>query len=210
MAVQHPFTAMSIVLQPEHTGTDFYSKVKKLWPKGEYYYLMGTKAGCSDSSSSLPAWPSCLLIPVNLTQQLSVQSVKINILWFTPWDEAARLPSSSPLPQKPAKTSTHLKMKQCWRQRGVQKHRKFRFWALQLVPASVIDTFNKSAQQRCRLGKIHCGSVTVLLFRAYKSPRQLCFLPEGASQGSAPCTPCGTRKICFTLRLSLQRMAFTA
>lgn len=60
-------------------------------------------------------------------------------------------------------------------------------------PTSVIDTSNKSAQQRCRLRKIHCGSVTALLLRAYKSPRELYFLPEGASQGSAPCgAPCPT------------------
>lgn len=54
-------------------------------------------------------------------------------------------------------------------------------------PTSVIGTFNKSGQQRCRLGKIHCSSVTALLFRAYKSPREPCYAPVGATQGSAAC-----------------------
>lgn len=61
-------------------------------------------------------------------------------------------------------------------------------------PTSVIDTFDKSGQQRCRLRKIHCGSVTALLFRAYKSPREPCYPPAGATQGSAACgASCATR-----------------
>lgn len=113
-------------------------------------------------------------------------------------DEAVGLPSS-PLLWKPKPRLT-------WRwNKGLKAEGSARTQEIQVLsftagpqPISVIDTFNKSAWQRCRLRKIHCGSVTALQLRAYKSPRELCFLLEGASQGSAPCgascTTCGHKE----------------
>lgn len=89
--------------------------------RGRLLFNGQQEAGCSDSSSSLPAWPSCLLTPVNLTQQLSVQSVKMSILWFTPCRWSSGAPFQQPFALN-AKTSTHLEMKQSPEGRGECKN----------------------------------------------------------------------------------------
>lgn len=43
MAMHDPFPEMSTVLCPQYTGTDPYSKGRKLWPKGACNYLMGSR-----------------------------------------------------------------------------------------------------------------------------------------------------------------------
>lgn len=125
----------------------------------------------------------------------------MSVLWFT----LCRWSSGAPF-QQPFAPDSQPKHQLTWRWNKVLKAEgsaeTLEIQGLSFTagpqPTSVIDTFNKSAQQRCRWRKIHCGPVTALLFRAYKSPRELCFLPEGASQGSAPwgssCTTCGHKE----------------
>lgn len=94
-------------------------------------------------------------------------------------------------PWKPAKTWTHLKMKlRVLKAEGSANTEEIQVlnFTASLQPTCVIDTFNKSAQQRYRPRKIHWSSMTALLFRAYKSPRKPCYLPVGATQGSAACS----------------------
>lgn len=125
----------------------------------------------------------------------------MSILWFTPCRWSSGAPFQQPFaPESQPKTPLTWRWNKVLKAEGSAEPEEIQVLSFTAgpQPTSLIDTFNKSAQQSCRLRKIHCGSVTALLFRAYKSPRELCFLPEGASQGSAlcgaSCTTCGHRE----------------
>lgn len=94
-------------------------------------------------------------------------------------------------PWKPARSWIHLKIKlRVLKVEGGVNTQEIHVLSFMPTPqpTSVTDTFNKSAQQRCSPRKIHCNSVTALLFRAYKSLREPCYLPGGATQGLAVCS----------------------
>lgn len=134
----------------------------------------------------------------------------MSILWFT----LRRWSSGAPFQQPFApKASQNLNSSddetKLWRQRGVQNHRKIRFWALQLVPSlpliltPSINQLSKGAdwerftvaqwQLCCSEPTNHPGSFVSCL----KVPLRalLCVVLLAL--------PVGTRRICFTLCLSL-------
>lgn len=188
--MQHSFSEMPTVLVTRaHWDWPFFLREGAMDQRCTWLFHGQQEAGHSGSSSSLLARPSCLLTPVNSAIKCAVWENERPLIYPMHIEQWGSFPPAL-CPWEPAKTWTHLKMKV-----GMLKaERSANTQGIQVLnltaspqPTSVIDTCSKSAQQRCRPRKIHWGSVTALLFRAYKSPREPCYLPVGATQGSAVC-----------------------